>query len=165
VIPAVLIVVEAPVWRRPQRAYIGGDHPSARCPVVTRSRGVRPVTGRPDIVIARTGWLRIFRQRRRCIRGLYRLLIECRLILRILLVVLGITGVEGGCLLIIRVLRRSRRRRLRGSQIGGSGIASGSWRGSRSSVRRGGRSRLILIAGAVGKTNGQANHKRDTRES
>lgn len=74
-VPDIAATVEAPVRGSPERIDIGGDNPCAGNPVISFG-SVAPVTGIPDVVVAGSGWLTVFRQRRRGLGSFYRLLLS-----------------------------------------------------------------------------------------
>src|SRR5580658_1343471 len=60
------VTTPTPIPRRPEKTDLGSQHPSPRHPIVVIEIVTpSPVTGRPEITIARTNWLFINRQRRR----------------------------------------------------------------------------------------------------
>src|SRR6202167_410955 len=60
------VTTPTPIPRRPEIPDLGGQHPSPRHPIVViEIVAPSPVTGRPEIIIARTNWLFVNRQRRR----------------------------------------------------------------------------------------------------
>src|SRR5581483_11890251 len=63
-VPAVMPIFVAPPWRRPQTADVRRKHPGSVNPVIADSR-MRPVAGRPYVVVARCGRLLVSGMRRR----------------------------------------------------------------------------------------------------
>jgi len=107
-IEPVVVIPVAPIAWRPQGALIGSLNPDTGHPVIARLRiacgCVRPVAGSPQVVVARSRWLVVFRKRRRRVIG-------------------GIDRLLGVIWILRRLLRRLRRRltaRLRrnGGQVG-----------------------------------------------
>jgi len=89
-----------PVRRRPERSLVRGQHPRSWDPIVTSLR-VGPVAGIPDVVLAGTWRLTVFRERRRRFRRL-----------RGLLATIGSRVIWGVRALIARRLRSGLRGRL-----------------------------------------------------
>jgi hypothetical protein len=66
-VPMVGATIVTPPGRRPERAHIRGHDPSAGNPVITGAC-IAPVAGRPNVIVAGSGRLIVFRQRRRRLR-------------------------------------------------------------------------------------------------
>jgi hypothetical protein len=73
-VPPIVAGIIAPIWRSPEGPHPWCEHPGAWYPVIGR-RLVTPITGRPVIVIARARWLAVFRQGRRRLGCIDRLLV------------------------------------------------------------------------------------------
>src|SRR5271156_2900099 len=54
----------APVSRSPEVAHLWRFHPRSRNPVISTIIGVRPISRRPDVAVARANWLFVHWQRR-----------------------------------------------------------------------------------------------------
>jgi hypothetical protein len=68
-VPMVVPVVETPPGRRPECIYVRGHHPRSRNPIITGVR-IAPVTGRPNVIVARSGRLTVLGEGRRRLGGL-----------------------------------------------------------------------------------------------
>jgi len=124
VMPVIAAGVPTPVAWRPQRAHIRRQNPRARYPVIA-GRGIRPVAGRPLVVIAwALGLLVVGDHGRRLGRYIVGRVVVLCVIARILVAISGLIGRS-----LIRVSRRPR-----GSRIG----------------RRGGRLRTCSLVGRRG---------------
>ena len=98
VVVAIHAAEKSPISRRPQEAHLRRPRPGAGHPVVAL-RSVAPISGRPQIAIARAWRLRIFRQRRRRLPCLKHRLAVARILIAGVVIVIGIVLVLRGLLL------------------------------------------------------------------
>jgi hypothetical protein len=89
VVVAIHAAEKSPISRRPQEAHLRRPRPGAGHPVVAL-RSVAPISGRPQIAIARAWRLRIFRQRRRGLSCLKHRLAVARILIAGVVIGIGI---------------------------------------------------------------------------
>jgi hypothetical protein len=106
-VPMVVPTIETPPRRRPERIYIRGQNPRSGNPIVTSVR-IAPGTGRPYVIVARSGRLAVIGERRRGFRSLDGLFVGI-----VLIVILRIRRIDRRGRIVLRRLRRDRRRSCR----------------------------------------------------
>jgi hypothetical protein len=142
-VKSVAVMIEAPITGRPESSLVRSLNPAAGHPVIA-ARAPRPITWRPEIVVARSRWLIVFRQRRRRLRRVARRLNSIARIIRAL-VISSARARRRSALLLSGIRRRTGACRAAGRPIRcGRGICIYRSQVSRRRVRG-----LILRAGRV----------------